>query len=633
MPELYYRDSQKLGQREYRACIAAGVFPYLPALDDFIPPEQSAAGKDLGLISIPAEFIVGTKTRGRTNAFARNYMPLLSPASEFAVKWERLCQSHLEEGIRDPVKVYEYLNRFYVEEGNKRVSVLKYFGAVQIVAQVIRVMPAESDTPEVQRYLEFVRMSRLTGIGFIEFSKKESYARFLTKLGKTWDEPWTEEEQRRLSSAYYTFRSAFEAVGGAKLHITAGDAFLSFMEIHEAASLPAMSTDELKKAICGMWEELKLLQEKPPIEVKTVPEEERKHIFILPRLTSKPLRIAFFYDRDPEISLWASSHEKGRLHVQQTFEGRIETTAHCGLMNGDARAILEAAIQEGNTVLFTTSPRLLPASLQTAVSHPEVTVFNCSLNQSHRYIRTYFPRIHEARFILGVVAGAMAGGGEIGYICDYPIFGEIAGINAFALGAQMVNPKARIILLWSDAEGHARAKEKLTARGIRLYSSQRLSRQPDGSFGVNGVALVEGGETKVLASPEWKWDVYYDKIIGRILDGSAREEYESSSKAINYYWGLSSGVVDVWCADSLPDGVRKLVSYIRKAIADGSCDPFAYPFTCQDGRIPGRQGEPLSLQEIMEMNYLVSNIIGAIPEAGELRGYGQATLDVMGVKP
>lgn len=633
MPELHYRDAQRLGQREYRACIAAGIFPYLPALDDFIPSEQSAAGKDLGLVSIPAEFIAGTKTRGRTNAFARNYMPLLSPASEFAVKWERLCQSHLEEGIRDPVKVYEYLNRFYVEEGNKRVSVLKYFGAVQIAAQVIRVMPAESDTPEVQRYLEFVRMSSLTGIGFIEFTKKESYARFLTKLGKTPDEPWTEEERCRLSSAYYTFRSAFEAAGGAKLHVTTGDAFLAFLEIHDAASLSGMGTDELKKAITGMWEELKLLQEKPTIEVKAAPEEEKKHAFALPRLASKPLRIAFFYDRDPEISEWANNHEKGRLSVQQAFEGRIETSVYKGLMGADARGIMEAAVQEGNSVLFTTSPRLLPASLQTAVSHPEVMVFNCSLNQSHRYIRTYYPRIHEARFILGAVAGAIADGEEIGYICDYPIYGEIAGINAFALGAQMVNPKVRIVLVWSDAEGHARAKEKLTARGIRLYSSQHLSRQPDGSFGVNGVALAEGGETRVLASPEWKWDVYYEKIIGRILDGSSREEYESSPKAINYYWGLSSGVVDVRCSASLPDGVRKLVSYIRKAIADGSCDPFAYPFTCQDGRIPGRQGEQLSPQEIMEMDYLVSNVIGSIPEAGELRGYGRATLDVMGVKP
>ena len=31
--------------------------------------------------------------------------------------------------MREPVQAFEFMNRFYVQEGNKRVSVLKYFGA------------------------------------------------------------------------------------------------------------------------------------------------------------------------------------------------------------------------------------------------------------------------------------------------------------------------------------------------------------------------------------------------------------------------------------------------------------------------------------------------------------------------
>ena len=63
MSEYCYKKALKFGQREYRACVAAGKNPYLPALDDFIPPVRSAAGSDQGLISVPAEFIVGTKTK------------------------------------------------------------------------------------------------------------------------------------------------------------------------------------------------------------------------------------------------------------------------------------------------------------------------------------------------------------------------------------------------------------------------------------------------------------------------------------------------------------------------------------------------------------------------------------------
>ena len=103
MPAQYYRDAQRLATKERRNCITYGQYPYLPVMDDILPAEKSAGGTDLGLVQVPAQFIVGTKTAMRTTAFARNFMPLLPENSEFAGKWIRLCQSHLEEWIRDPV--------------------------------------------------------------------------------------------------------------------------------------------------------------------------------------------------------------------------------------------------------------------------------------------------------------------------------------------------------------------------------------------------------------------------------------------------------------------------------------------------------------------------------------------------
>ena len=60
MPETYYREALKLGQRDYRACVAAGRSPCLPVLDDFVSPERSAKGTELGIVQIPMERIVGT---------------------------------------------------------------------------------------------------------------------------------------------------------------------------------------------------------------------------------------------------------------------------------------------------------------------------------------------------------------------------------------------------------------------------------------------------------------------------------------------------------------------------------------------------------------------------------------------
>ena len=172
MPEQFYREALKLGQKEKRHLISKGHYPYLPVMEDMMSKERLNSGTRLGVMQIPAEFIVGTKTEGRTNAFAANFMPLLDEDTEFARKWKNLCKAHLEEGIREPVKVYEYMNRFYVEEGNKRVSVLKFFGAVSIPAQVTRILPPKGDAPELKIYYEFLDFYKYTKINYIEFSPK-----------------------------------------------------------------------------------------------------------------------------------------------------------------------------------------------------------------------------------------------------------------------------------------------------------------------------------------------------------------------------------------------------------------------------------------------------------------------------
>ena len=45
-------------------------------------------------------------------------MPTLDDDTEFAAKWSRLYDAQIEEGIREPIQVYEYMHAFYVKEGN-----------------------------------------------------------------------------------------------------------------------------------------------------------------------------------------------------------------------------------------------------------------------------------------------------------------------------------------------------------------------------------------------------------------------------------------------------------------------------------------------------------------------------------
>ena len=458
MPRLYYKEAQRRAQKEFRACTSRGEYPYLPVLDDFVSDDRLNRGTDLGLLQIPLEFVVGTCSEVRTNAFAQNFMPLLEEDSEFATKWQALCQAHVEEGIRDPIKVYEYMNRYYVQEGNKRVSVLKFFDGDTVSASVIRILPERNGTREVDLYYELLDFFRLSRINYVEFSKPGSYLRLQQLLGKEPDEQWTEDDRRDFAAAYYYFRQAYTAHGGERLSSTVGDAMLAVIQVYGYQALRSKTPSEIGRLVSSVWEEIVLQQEKDPIDVKLAPEEKKPGL--LAKMFSVgergAMQVAFIHDKTPTQSGWTNSHEQGRLHVQRVFGDAIRTTAYFNAMESDPFAVIQQAIADGNTIIFTTSPRLLPASLRAAVEYPKVTILNCSLNKSHRYIRTYYARMYEAKFIIGAIAGSLAGVDSVGYLCDYPIYGQIAGINAFALGVQMVNPRTKVYLEWSTVGGARR---------------------------------------------------------------------------------------------------------------------------------------------------------------------------------
>ncbi len=635
MLESYYKEALKQGQKEYRSCISKGLSPCLPVLDDFVPTEQSAVGKDLGVMQVSSAFIVGTKTRGRVNAFAPNFMPLLEDGTEFADKWKSLCQAHVSEGIREPVKVYEYMNRFYVEEGNKRVSVLKFFGAYSIPAKVIRVLPERTEDEAVQRYYAFLDFWQISKVAFIEFSDKSSYLTILKLLGKASDTPWTEDERKQFSAVYFRFEQAYLSVGGEKLKTTTGDALLRFLEIYDYPSVLRMSSDDIKANLKKMWEDVALEDQGDAVELKADPAGEKKPTILsklLPLTKPSPLKVAFIYDGTPETSGWVNDHEQGRMYVQKTLGSDIITTAYPDAITNDLDSMIKQVISDGNKLIFTTSPRMLSASLRAAIDHPELTVMNCSLNISHRYVRTYYPRMYEVKFILGVLAGSLTNSDRIGYVCDYPIFGQIAGINAFALGAQMANPRARVYLEWSSVKGAKEAALALNRRNIHIISSQDTARFSGDDRSSFGLSHVGEHTTDLLAVAVWKWGVYYEEIIKRILDKTITTEYVNSKRALNYYWGMSAGVVDIEYAPALPLSSKRFADFFRNSFIGSASTPFITPFYTQKGEMVGAGQKNLTLEQIINMDYLVDNVIGSIPTYEELTPMGKATVDAVGIR-
>ena len=249
-----YVNARKMGLQSYRHEITRGRYPYLPALEEMLAGLPAMKEEVIGLREIPIYLVCGTLTKGRQEAFAKNYMPLLQEDSEFALKWTSLLSYQQNEGIQDPVIAHEFMGRFYISEGNKRVSVLKYLEQPDILASVTRILlPDDNSTKEARIYREFVKFFDCTGIYGIYFSGEGYYAKLAGLFGMTLSEKWPDDSVLSLKSEFYTFSRLYSKHCGGNTALTFGDAFMIYAGTFTPGSLLDDSDSEILSKLEQIW--------------------------------------------------------------------------------------------------------------------------------------------------------------------------------------------------------------------------------------------------------------------------------------------------------------------------------------------------------------------------------------------
>lgn len=627
-----YRIAQKAGEKYYNDAVSAGENPYLPVLDDLVPDITSLKTQYLGLLDIPSELIVGTKTAGRQEAFAGNFMPLLEKESEFGMKWVSLCGSHFDIGIREPIVCFEYMGKFYVQEGNKRVSVLKSLGARKIQGTVTRIYPAPEDTGEYRAYCEFLHFYELSGLYTVQYRNAKNYAKLQASLGFSPEHVWTEEEKMAFSSRLFTFSSVFEERKKADyVDINAAGALLCWLQVYPYESLREMTMRELDHSVGTVWQMVRLAAADNYEIISTRPESvERTFLSRLFSSQISSLSIAFIHAKTTSGSNWVSGHEAGARHLEEVFGGRVNVENDYADVE-NAEGIMEQAIRNGAQVLIVTAPTLLSATRKAAAMHPKVIMLICALSLPMAGVSSYYSRIYEAKFISGALAGAMTNDDMIGFIARYPIFGVPAEINAFALGARMTNPDVKIRLKWTCTEGNP--LKELISEGVRVVSGNDVSSEDElfSGHGIGTFQIDEGGTLLPISTPCWNWGTFYEKVIRYILNGEWGDLSREDGSEVNYWWGLDSGVIDVALPNRLPAGVTQLAKIIKKGILRGEIDIFKTTLIDRDGILRNDGSIVYEPQDIVCMDWLLDNVDGTIPSFDALLPMARSLTRVLGV--
>ena len=628
-----YALALKQGQKEVRELTAAGKNPNPAVLDQILGETPFDTAIDVGLVEIPAERIVGTKSAGRITAFSASFLPLLSDGSEFATKWKLLCSAHLsDEGIREPIECFEYMGNFYVQEGNKRVSVLRYFGAARIPGTVRRILPQRSDDPAVKAYFEFLDYYKASKLYSPRFTRPGDYAKFLKLIGKKPGEDWTEDERRTFNSRFHYFSQAFDSMKVRPETVGPEEALMLWLQLYAYEDLGKLSSSQLQKTLDDLTFDVVTAASESTVQVETRTKESPRSNLLTWMISPDKIHVAFVHQLTPGASAWVTGHEEGRKYIEDVFGEKVVCKSYFDANTLEsAEEKIEEAIRDGATLIFTTSPMLSRASLKLAVKYPKVRIFNCSVSQPYSSIRTYYGRMYEAKFISGAIAGAMAQNNRIGYIASYPILGTIASINAFALGAQLTNPRAQIELGWSCCEGNPQAD--FFTDGIRVISNRQAPSKNRMylEFCSYGTYLM-GEHSKLipLGMPVWVWGKYYENVVNYYLSGGKKDNKDPYS-AVNYWLGMDSGVIDIELSDKLPAGVRALAELLRKNLIEGTLDPFARKLIAQDGTVKNDGTQFLTPKERLNMDWLCENVIGSIPTFDQILPMSRTMVRELGV--
>jgi basic membrane lipoprotein Med (substrate-binding protein (PBP1-ABC) superfamily) len=224
-----------------------------------------------------------------------------------------------------------------------------------------------------------------------------------------------------------------------------------------------------------------------------------------------------------------------------------------------------------------------------------------------------------------------------------PVYGTVACINAFAIGAAMTDPKVKIQLDW-ETKQDTNWWWDMVNDGIHVVSAVDSLHNKDGSdaYGVCHVERCEPGQGNDLsgtclithlAAPVYKWGKLYEIIVRTIIEGTySSSAVDKKDRATNYWWGMISGVVDIELSDAISPYTKKLVEILRRDITEANFNPFDGELRSQEGVIRRADEAPLTSMEVITMDWLNENVIGEIPKMDTLVDEAKATVKYSGVE-
>jgi len=332
--------------------------------------------------------------------------------------------------------------------------------------------------------------------------------------------------------------------------------------------------------------------------------------------TGDVLKVGFILLGTENDGGFTEAHCNGIREMEDYFGGKV-VAMKMENVSDQNRQDIEAAgqnlIDAGCKVIIACSYGYIDVMADMAEEYPDIYFLHFSGDKKNdTNFDNFFGAMEEPRYLAGIVAGMMTKTNKLGYVAAYPYTEVQIGINAFALGAQSVNPNAEVdvvyINTWYDPEKEKSAAEALLAQGCDVLEQHcdttgpLIAAQEAGAYAIGyNLDKPDAAPKAYLTAPIWDHGKYYIEVITKILNGTFVPE--------SYYGHMADGYVDLApLTDLVPDDVKAKVAEVKAKIISGEFAPFSGEIYYYDGTVLCNAGQTLTRAEIWSINKVIKGV-------------------------
>jgi len=303
----------------------------------------------------------------------------------------------------------------------------------------------------------------------------------------------------------------------------------------------------------------------------------------------EPLKVAWVYIGPVGDAGWTFAHDQGRKAVEAEFGDKVKTTfVEKVPESADAERVLRDLASQGNKLIFTTSFGYMEPTIKVAQEFPDVKFMHATGYKLAPNVGVYDASFYQDAYISGMIAGAMTKTNTLGFVGSFPIPEVLRNINAYTLGAQATNPKAKVKVVWVntwfDPPKESEAAQSLINAGADVLlqntdsSAVLQTAEKAGKFAFGWDSDMSAVAPKAhLASNVVHWGPAYNKYVKEVMDGTWKSD--------RIVWGTKEGVNEVVkIADAVPEDLKKKIGEIKAGLKDGSFEVFKGPITDNTGK-------------------------------------------------